>query len=121
MDIESVYKEVGTFRGAAEIGATTPKTGERVVLSANHKAEMPAAPHNYDQVRNLVAARVTKTRAASQPSAYSRRQKLPVMAVLPGTSADSRPTRRWPGGARTTRDAVLGSGSPVMCLPSRRP
>jgi transposase len=63
MDIESAYREVGTFRGAAEICATTPKTVKRVVLAARSNGEVPETPHNYDQVRDLVAARVEKTKA----------------------------------------------------------
>ena len=34
MDIISAYREVGTYRGAAEICATTPKTVKRVVEAA---------------------------------------------------------------------------------------
>src|SRR5208282_5044340 len=63
MDIESAYREVGTFRGAAEICATTPKTVKRVVLAARRNGEVKEIPHNYDQVRDLVAARVEKTKA----------------------------------------------------------
>jgi transposase len=63
MDIESAYREVGTFRGAAEICSTTPKTVRRVVLAARRTGAVPETPHNYDQVRDLVAARVEKTKA----------------------------------------------------------
>jgi transposase len=60
MDIQDAYREVGTYRGAAEICGTTPKTVKRIV----HPAETPAAEerdHNYESVRELVAAKLEKT------------------------------------------------------------
>ena len=64
MDIISAYREVGTFRGAAVISGTTPKTVKRVI--ERHEAgggPLERAPrvHNYDGVVELVAARVDKT------------------------------------------------------------
>ena len=41
MDIESAYREVGTFRGAAEICSTTPKTVRRVVLATRRTGAVP--------------------------------------------------------------------------------
>jgi hypothetical protein len=64
MDIIAAYREVGTFRGAAEIAGTTHKTVRRVI--ARHEAGSAAPPrpprsHNYDGVAELVAARVKAT------------------------------------------------------------
>jgi transposase len=64
MDIISAYREAGTYRGAAVISGTTPKTVKRVI--ARHEAGGGAPPrvprqHNYDAVAALVAERVTKT------------------------------------------------------------
>ena len=64
MDIISAYREAGTYRGAAAISGTTPKTVRRVI--ARHEAgggAPPRAPrgHNYDVVAVLVAERVAKT------------------------------------------------------------
>ena len=65
MDIISAYREVGSYRGAAAISGTTPKTVKRVI--ARHESG-GAAPdrrpraHNYDAVTALVAERVEKTR-----------------------------------------------------------
>ena len=65
MDIISAYRDVGTYRGAAAISGTTPKTVRRVI--ARHESG-GAAPvrrpreHNYDAVIALVAERVEKTR-----------------------------------------------------------
>ena len=64
MDIISAYREAGTYRGAAAISGTTPKTVRRVI--ARHEAGGGApvrAPRarNYDVVAALVAERVAKT------------------------------------------------------------
>jgi transposase len=64
MDIISAYREVGTYRGAAEVTGTTHKTVKRVI--ARHEAggaapERASRGHNYDGVAGLVAERVGKT------------------------------------------------------------
>jgi hypothetical protein len=64
MDIISAYREAGTFRGAAAISGTTPKTVRRVIT--RHEAGGGVPPrvprgHNYDTVAALVTERVTKT------------------------------------------------------------
>ena len=61
MDIISAYREVGTYRGAAEVTGTTHKTVRRVI--ARHGAggaalERASRCHNYDDVADLVAERV---------------------------------------------------------------
>ena len=66
MDIISAYREAGTYRGAAAISGTTPKTVRRVI--ARHEAGGGTPPrslreHNYDIVAGLVAERVDKTSA----------------------------------------------------------
>jgi transposase len=64
MDIISAYREVGTYRGAAQVTGTPHKTVKRVI--ARHEAG-GAAPervprgHNYDMVAAVVAERVEKT------------------------------------------------------------
>ena len=64
MDIISAYREAGSYRGAAVISGTTPKTVKRVI--ARHEAGGSVPPrvpreHNYDAVAGLVAERVKKT------------------------------------------------------------
>jgi transposase len=65
MDIISAYREVGSYRGAAAVCGTTAKTVKRVI--ARHEAG-GAAParrargRNYDQVVELVAERIEKTK-----------------------------------------------------------
>src|SRR6266849_1237934 len=64
MDVISAYREAGSYRGAAAISGTTPKTVRRVI--ARHEAGGGAAARaprerNYDVVTVLVAERVGKT------------------------------------------------------------
>jgi hypothetical protein len=64
MDIIAAYREVGTYRGAADMCGTTPKTVKRVI--DRHEAGGQAAParsrpRNYDVVTELVMARVAKS------------------------------------------------------------
>jgi transposase len=64
MDIISAYRETGTYRGAAAVCGTTPKTVRRVI--ARHEAGGGAPlrvprERNYDMVAALVAERVART------------------------------------------------------------
>jgi len=64
MDIISAYREVGSYRGAAAICATTPKTVRRVIERHEGGGVAPQRkprPRNYESVAELVAARVGKT------------------------------------------------------------
>ena len=64
MDIISAYREVGTFRGAAAISGSTPKTVKRVIERHESGGGAPVRGlrvHNYDGVVELVAARMDKT------------------------------------------------------------
>ena len=66
MDIISAYREAGTYRGAAAISGTTPKTVRRVIARHEAGGGTPARSprgHNYDAVAVLVAERVDKTSA----------------------------------------------------------
>jgi transposase len=64
MDIISAYREVGTYRGAAALSGTTPKTVKRVI--GRHQAggcapERAPRERNFDVVAGLVAERVKKS------------------------------------------------------------
>ena len=64
MDIISAYREAGTYRGAAAISGTTPKTVRRVIARHEAGGGAPARvprERNYDVVAALVAERVGKT------------------------------------------------------------
>jgi len=64
MDMHAAYREVGSYRAAAEICGTTGITVKRAVLAAEAKArgEEAEVAHNYDTVREIVIERVTRTR-----------------------------------------------------------
>ncbi len=66
MDIIAAYREVGTYRGAAEMCGTCHRTVKRV-LERHEARDVPVKQaeraHNYDVVRELVAKRVAKTGA----------------------------------------------------------
>jgi len=87
MDINAAYRDVGTYRGAAEICGTTDKTVKRIVLGAE-LAGNPTVRHNYDDVRDLVAERVTKTKAR-----ISAKRLLPIAAAA-GYTGSARNFRR---------------------------
>ena len=91
MDIISAYREAGTYRGAAAISGTTPKTVRRVI--ARHEAGSGTPPrsvreHNYDIVAGLVAERVDKSSAR-----ISAKRLLPA-ARAAGYSGSPRNFRR---------------------------
>ena len=65
MDIISAYREVGTYRGAAAISGTTPKTVRRVIARYESADVTPARVprgRNYDGVTELVAERVERSK-----------------------------------------------------------
>jgi hypothetical protein len=91
MDIIAAYREVGTYRGAAEIAGTTPKTVKRVIErheSGDGAVERAPREHNYDCVRELVAERVAKTHGR-----ISAKRLLPV-AQAAGYAGSPRNFRR---------------------------
>jgi transposase len=88
MDIQSAYREVGTYRGAAEICGVTHKTVKRVVEASLREGPDPAVAHNYDEVTELVNDRVTRTKGR-----ISAKRLLPV-AVAAGYSGSARNFRR---------------------------
>ena len=92
MDIISAYREVGTYRGAAAISGTTPKTVKRVIARHESGGAPPArAPRgrNYDAVAELVAERVEQTRRAG-----SRAKRLLPAARAAGYEGSARNFRR---------------------------
>ena len=64
MDIISAYREVGSYRGAAVVCRTTPKTVKRIIDRHEAGAGPPARKdrgHNYDPVTELVEERIRAT------------------------------------------------------------
>jgi hypothetical protein len=116
MDIISAYREVGTYRGAAVISGTTPKTVKRVIARHEAGGGAPARSpreRNYDAVTALVAERVEKTAGR-----ISAKRLLPAARAV-GYAGSSRNFRRlvaaqkqaWRGGHhRGRRPAVWSPG-----------
>lgn len=69
MDVVAAYRDVGTYRGAAEICGVDPKTVKRKVLAHEageldeQRASRAPVPKNTDVARALVAQRVEATKA----------------------------------------------------------
>jgi transposase len=64
MDIIAAYREVGTYRGAAQMCGITPKTVKRVIDRHEAGGQAPRRrprSRNYDAVGELVAGRVVKS------------------------------------------------------------
>lgn len=97
MDINAVYREVGSYRGAAEIYGTTHRTVKRAVLAQAAHGEGPAVVvHNYDAVRDLVVDRVAKTQGR-----ITAKRLLPVAAAA-GYEGSARNFRRLVAEAKAT-------------------
>jgi transposase len=63
MDVIAAYRDVGSYRGAAQICGTTHKTVRRII-EAHEAGQRPGRQvrgRNFDQVRDLVVQRVEKT------------------------------------------------------------
>src|SRR5258708_179354 len=133
MDIISAYREVGTFRGAAAISGTTPKTVRRVI--ARHEAGGGVPPrvpreHNYDAVAGLVAERVRKTQGrisakrllpAARAAGYAgspRNFRRLVAAAKQAWRRDHHRGRRpaaWAPGEHPAIDLGPRAAPPVLC------
>lgn len=91
MDIVTAYVDVGSYRGAAEICGTTPKTVKRAVLRHQEGETPPKRPErvrNYDVVGDIVAKRVKATKGR-----ISAKRLLPE-ARTAGYSGSARNFRR---------------------------
>jgi hypothetical protein len=90
MDMHAAYREVGSYRAAAEICGTTPKTVKRSVLAAQ-KARNDGdrvVEHNYDAVRAVVIERVARTQGK-----MSAKRLLPIVRAA-GYGGSARNLRR---------------------------
>jgi transposase len=120
MDVLAAYREVGSYRGAAEICGTTHKTVRRIV--EQHEAGEGSAGrrdrgHNYDGVAELVAKRVEASRGR-----ISAKRLLPA-AMAAGYAGSARNFRRlvaeqkalWrKGHCRARRPAVWIPGDTLV-------
>ena len=94
MDVVAAYRDVGTYRGAAEMCGVDPKTVKRKVLAHEvgelevERAVRAAVPRNTDVVRQLVERRVAETKAK-----ISAKRLLPA-ARAAGYAGSARNFRR---------------------------
>ncbi len=91
LDILSAYHELGSYRAAAALCGTTPKTVRRVVARRSRPpAERPARPRNTDPLAALLAERVRATDG-----------RISAKRLLPAARAAG-----YAGSARNLRRAV---------------
>jgi transposase len=93
MDMHAAYREVGSYRAAAEICGTTDKTVKRVLeaaqaLGSPGSGGEAAVVHNYDDVSSIIAERVKRTSGR-----ITAKRLLPV-AVAAGYTGSARNFRR---------------------------
>jgi hypothetical protein len=90
MDMHAAYREVGSYRAAAEICGTTGITVKRAVLAAEAKARglEEEVAHNYDAVRDVVIERVARTKGK-----MSAKRLLPIVRAA-GYEGSPRNLRR---------------------------
>jgi transposase len=91
MDIIAAYREVGSYRGAAELCGTTPKTVRRIIQrhrAGGQRPERKPRGRNYDRVVELVRSRVQTTKGR-----ISAKRLLPA-ARTAGYAGSARNFRR---------------------------
>jgi hypothetical protein len=99
MDMRAAYREVGSYRAAADMCGTTPKTIKRSVEAAR-RAQVGGGgspgevTHNYDGVADLVAAAVERTKGR-----ITAKRLLPVAAAA-GYVGSARNFRRLVASAK---------------------
>ena len=111
MDINAAYREVGTYRGAADMCGTTAKTVKRAVLAGESTAAgIDPVHHNYDAVCDIVVERVTKTKGR-----ISAKRLLPV-ARAAGYAGSARNFRRLVADAKAAWRRRSPSGAATGCV-----
>jgi len=95
LDIVNAYRQVGTYRGAAEMCGVTHKTVRRLVNKREAAEHRVARRRNYESVRTLVAAKVENTKAK-----ISAKRLLPE-ATAAGYEGSDRNFRRLVGQEKT--------------------
>ena len=113
LDVITAYREVGTYRGAAQMCGVTHKTVKRIVEADRATEVRVARRRNYDNVRALVSAKVEGTRGR-----ISAKRLLPE-AVASGYQGSARNFRRLVSQEknRYRRQAVAGSRRPAVWSP----
>jgi transposase len=63
LDVITAYRQVGTYRGAAEMCGLTHKTVKRIIEKVEAAEGRVARRKNYESVRSLVAHEISETKA----------------------------------------------------------
>jgi transposase len=63
LDVITAYRQVGTYRGAAEMCGLTHKTVKRIIDKVEAAEQRVARRKNYESVRSLVAHEISETKA----------------------------------------------------------
>ena len=114
LDVITAYREVGTYRGAAEMCGVTHKTVKRIVEAERAADDRIARRRNYESVRALVVAKVELTKGK-----ISAKRLLPE-AVASGYEGSARNFRRLVAQEKTRyrqRQAIAGSRRPAVWSP----
>jgi len=114
LDVKNAFREVGTYRGAAEMCGVDPKTVKRVILRDQAAAIRVARRRNYESVRSLVAGRVELTKGK-----ISAKRLLPE-AVASGYEGSARNFRRLVAQEKNLyrrRQAITSSRRPAVWSP----
>ena len=114
LDVITAYREVGTYRGAAEMCGVTPKTVKRTVETDMAGVDRAVRPRNYESVRELVAAKVETTHGK-----ISAKRLLPE-ATAAGYGGSARNFRRLVAQEKTRyrqRRAIFSSRRPAVWTP----
>jgi len=115
LDVITAYREVGSYRGAAEICGTTHKTVKRIVERHEAGEQRPVReprPANYEVVRELVAGKVKVTLGK-----ISAKRLLPV-ARAAGYEGSARNFRRLVAAEKKAwRQANAWSRRPAVWAP----
>ena len=132
MDVIAAYRDVGSYRGAAQICGTTHKTVKRIIEAqeAGQAAGRKSLGRNFDQVRDLVVERVEMTagrisakrllpqaRAAGYAGS-ARNFRRPVAQVKAGWRQGQHRGRRpgvWPPAETLIIDWGVEAGLHVFC------
>ena len=107
MDVLAAYRDVGTYRGAAEMCGTTHKTvrGSSTARGRRCRADRKARGRNYDVVAELVADQVSETNGRITAKRLLPVARPPAMTGRPATSGGWSPSQKA-GGARD----IIGAG-----------
>ncbi len=114
MDVITAYRQVGTYRGAAEMCGVTHKTVKRIIDRSQATVDRVERRKNYESVRVLVAHQIDETKGK-----ISAKRLLPT-ARAGGYAGSDRNFRRLVAQERSKyrqRQAIARSRRPAVWSP----